>query len=104
MQGQAKVAIERFTFPVMSKPVDSSGSKGVKCIVSTDELEEVFNAAMSISKTKNIIIEEFIEQDYKYFIGGDCFVLNGKVEFWGLHSVDKIASIANLNKFKFVLA
>jgi glutathione synthase/RimK-type ligase-like ATP-grasp enzyme len=80
--GQTKVAIDRFTFPVMIKPVDLSGSKGVKCIESTDELEEVFNAAMSISKTKNIIIEEFIEQDYKYLIGGDCFVLNGKVEFW----------------------
>lgn len=102
--GQAKLAIDRFTFPIMIKPVDLSGSKSVKCIESTDELEDVFNAAISISKTKNIIIEEFIEQDDKYLIGGDFFMLNGKVEFWDLHSTDKIASIANFNKFKFVLA
>lgn len=82
--GQAKAAIEKFTFPVMVKPVDSSGSKGVKRIETPRELEAAFNAALSISKSKNVIIEEFIIQDHPYMIGGDCFVINGKVEFWGL--------------------
>lgn len=81
---QAKEAINMFTYPVMVKPIDSSGSKGVKRIESVDELEEAFSAAISISRAKNVIIEEFIEKSHKYMIGGDCFVLNGKVKFWGL--------------------
>lgn len=81
---KAKEVITRFTFPVMVKPVDSSGSKGVKKIYSEIELEEAFNAAMSLSRSKDVIIEEFIEKGHKYMIGGDCFVLNGKTEFWGL--------------------
>ena len=81
---QAKEAIDMFTFPAIVKPVDSSGSKGVKRIESPDELEEAFNTARSLSITKHVIIEKFIEKGHKYMIGGDCFVLNGKVELWGL--------------------
>lgn len=81
---QAKAGIETFIFPIMIKPVDSSGSKGIRCINSPDELEEAFEYAMSISRMKNVIIEEYIERAHEYMIGGDCFVLNGKVEFWGL--------------------
>ena len=38
---------------------------------------------MENSRDKNIIIEEYIIQDHPYMIAGDCFVINGKVEFWG---------------------
>lgn len=81
---KANQSISLFTFPVMVKPVDSSGSKGVKKIYSSIELEDAFNIALTSSRTKNVIIEEFIEKTHKYMIGGDCFVLNGKVVFWGL--------------------
>lgn len=81
---QALVEINRFTYPVMVKPVDSSGSKGVRRVDCYEELAAALESAMSLSRSKNIIIEEYIEQSHKYMIGGDCFVLNGKVEFWGL--------------------
>lgn len=77
-------SIHRFTFPVMIKPIDSSGSKGVRKVESLDELEVAYKIARDQSRGKNIIIEEFINMDHKYMVGGDCFVLNGKVVFWGL--------------------
>lgn len=73
-----------FKFPVMIKPVDSSGSKGVKRIESAYELKKAYNPTISISRTKHVIIEKFIERGHKYMIGGDCFMLNDKVQLWGL--------------------
>lgn len=76
--------IDRFNFPVMIKPIDSSGSKGVRKIDNKSDLEQYFNYAMKFSRNKIIVIEEFFEKDHPYLIGGDCFVINGKVEYWGL--------------------
>lgn len=76
--------ISGFKFPLMVKPIDSSGSRGVSRINSIDELRDAFEFAMSFSKSKHIIIEEFIERTHDYMIGGDVFVLNGEVVFWGL--------------------
>ena len=46
-----------FRFPVMSKPVDSSGSKGVVRIDGTDGLREQLEYSMSFSRGKRIIVE-----------------------------------------------
>ena len=73
-----------FKFPLMVKPIDSSGSRGVNRINSINELKDAFDIAMSYSKSNHIIIEEFIERTHDYMIGGDIFVLNGEVIFWGL--------------------
>lgn len=80
----AKKEIDRFCFPVMVKPVDSSGSKGVSKVNVIEDFEKAFILALGNSREKNIIVEEFIVQDHPYMIGGDCFVLNGKVAYWGL--------------------
>ncbi len=77
-------SINKFRFPVMVKPVDSSGSKGVQKVESLNGIEAAYNDAWEQSREKNVIIEEFIDMDHKYMVGGDCFVLNGKVVFWGL--------------------
>lgn len=79
----AKEEINQFTFPVMVKPIDSSGSKGVSKVESIDNFESAFTTALNNSRSKNIIIEEFIEQDHEYMIGGDCFVVDGEVVYWG---------------------
>jgi len=76
--------IKNFKFPLIVKPVDSSGSKGVNKIESLDDLEPAFKSALAQSRNKKVIIEEYIIRDHKYLIGGDCFILNGKVQFWGL--------------------
>lgn len=76
--------ISKFNFPIIIKPIDSSGSKGVSKIENNKKLKQGFEKALNNSRDKKVIIEEFIEKDHDYVIGGDCFVLNGKVEFWGL--------------------
>lgn len=76
--------IYRFKFPLIVKPIDSSGSRGVKRINSVNEFKNGFETAKSFSKSNQVIIEEFIERSHDYMIGGDIFVLNGKVIFWGL--------------------
>lgn len=81
---EAEKNIDKFTFPVMIKPVDSSGSKGVSKVLNINDFENVFNYAMDNSRLKEIIVEEFIEQDHCFMVGGDCFVINGNVSYWGL--------------------
>ncbi len=72
--------IDRFKFPVMVKPVDSSGSKGVVKIMKKDELKDAFEEAMQYSRSKRIIIEEFIQKK-GYQISGDGFSVDGKLVF-----------------------
>lgn len=80
----AEKDIKNFQFPIMVKPIDSSGSKGVSKVERIEDFKDSFNQALAISNSKKIIVEEFIVQEHKYMIGGDCFVLNGKVVYWGL--------------------
>lgn len=92
----AKQEIKQFTFPVMVKPVDSSGSKGVSKVEKFEDFEEAYKRALSNSRGKNIIIEEFIVKDHPYMIGGDCFVLNGEVSYWGLLNCYRDSKVNNL--------
>jgi len=94
-------AIHEFSFPVMVKPIDSSGSKGVSKVERIDDFDNAFMAALNHSRSKNIIIEEYIEQDHEYMIGGDCFVLDGEVVYWGLlncHRDTKVNALVPVGK------
>lgn len=71
---------KKFKLPVIIKPVDSSGSKGVKKIENFSDLKSCFNNAMSFSRSKAIIIEEFVEK-FGYQIAGDGLVIDGKLIF-----------------------
>ncbi|MBR1765155.1 MAG: ATP-grasp domain-containing protein [Ruminococcus sp.] len=75
---------DKFTLPVIIKPVDSSGSKGATVLRSWDNVKEAVEFAFSFSRCKRIVIEEFIEKKHPYLIGGDIFVWDGKVIMWGL--------------------
>ncbi|ERP30811.1 ATP-grasp domain-containing protein [Chitinivibrio alkaliphilus] len=80
----AKQEINQFTFPVMVKPIDSSGSKGVVKVDKIEDFEDACKIAIDNSRSKKIIVEEFIVQDHDFMIAGDCFVIDGNVSFWGL--------------------
>ena len=69
-----------FKYPVIVKPVDSSGSKGVSRIDSYSEADRKIKEAMSFSRGKRIIIEEFVEK-YGYQIAGDGLSVDGKLVF-----------------------
>lgn len=72
--------IKEFKFPVMVKPVDSSGSKGVKKIDSPSDIAEAVEEAMAYSRCKRFIIEEYVEK-YGYQIAGDGFSVDGELVF-----------------------
>jgi len=76
--------IDSFTFPLMIKPVDSSGSNGITKIETVDALKESFEYAQSFSREKKVIIEEFFDFDGS-IIDGDGFFLDGDLVFncWG---------------------
>lgn len=69
-----------FRYPVIVKPVDSSGSKGVGRIDVFAEAEEKLAYAMSFSKGKKIILEEYVEK-FGYQIAGDGLSIEGKLMF-----------------------
>jgi biotin carboxylase len=71
---------DMFDFPVMVKPVDSSGSKGINKIYSKEELKFAYDDAMSYSRCKRIVVEDFIEKK-GYQISGDGFSVDGLLKF-----------------------
>ena len=77
---EAKAEIHTFKLPVMIKPVDSSGSRGVSKIDSIDFLPEKIEEALRFSRAKRFIIEEYIEKK-GYQIGGECFFVKGEIKF-----------------------
>ena len=56
-----KVNCEGFKFPLIVKPVDRSGSRGVTKVMLENELPEAINYAITESFGKRAIIEEYIE-------------------------------------------
>ena len=77
---EAEADIDRFQFPVMVKPVDSSGSKGVVKIFSKEELPAAVEEALMYTRSKRIVIEEFVQKK-GYQISGDGFSVDGKLVF-----------------------
>ncbi len=65
------------SFPLVVKPADSNGSKGVKRVENVQQLRSGLAEALEISRTNQGIIEEFING---VEIQIDCFVRNGSVE------------------------
>ena len=71
--------IDSFKFPVMVKPVDSAGSRGVSEVLDKKGIKEKIKNAFSFSKTGKIIIEEYIKSIGNP-IGGDAIAIDGKLK------------------------
>lgn len=69
-----------FKKPIMVKPVDASGSKGVCKIEKKEDLENTIKYSLSFSRNNRFIIEEYVEKN-GYQINGDGFSINGKLVF-----------------------
>ena len=72
-----------FSFPLVVKPTDSSGSKGVTMLESWEGLEKAIAWADSYSRNKVLLIEEYIQRGFPSVVGGDIFVWDGKVVLYG---------------------
>lgn len=71
---------DSFHWPVIVKPVDSAGSKGVTRVDCVEGLKKAAELAVSFSKTNSFIVEEFIRQ-IGYSSDSDCFSVNGRLVF-----------------------
>ena len=68
--------IEYFDWPVIVKPVDSAGSKGVTKVETPNELAQAIDIALGSSISKRFIIEDFLEKE-GYSVGSESFVVDG---------------------------
>ena len=76
----ARKELAEYRLPVMVKPVDSSGSKGITKLFDVFGLEEAVREALSYSRAKRFIVEEFIEKK-GHQISGDAFSVDGILAF-----------------------
>ena len=72
-----------FKFPLVVKPTDSSGSKGVTILNDWTDIDAAIAWADSYSRNKVLLIEEYIQRGFPYVIGGDIFVWDGKIVLYG---------------------
>ena len=72
--------VDFFTWPVIVKPTDSAGSKGVTRVDRPEDLAEAIEVAVAGSHNGAFIIEDFLT--FKgYHSSADPFTVNGKLEF-----------------------
>lgn len=73
-------------YPVVVKPLDSSGSKGVTILRSYDagRLLRAYQVAVSCSLSGQAMAEEYIAYGYRHLIGGDVIVRDGEAVLYGL--------------------
>lgn len=89
---EALIDVASLPLPVIVKPTDSAGSKGVNRVDSLNQYEDALDYAFRNSKQHKVIVEQFIEQ-----IGcssdSDCFSENGtlKVVSFSAQRFDKKA-------------
>ena len=81
---QACSLVSNLSFPIVVKPSDSSGSKGVTVLQDTEGLAEALEKARAFTRNGMLIAEEYIELAAPHIIGGDVFVKDGRICFWGL--------------------
>lgn len=74
----------KLLYPLIVKPTDSSGSKGVTVVGSPEELPAALDYAFSKTRGGGVIVEEFIQRDHPHVIEAEIFVVQGKVSSWGL--------------------
>ena len=67
--------ITGLTYPLVVKPVDSNGSKGVRMVMNDAELHEFIKDAFRFTLTDTVIVEEFNEG---IEISADFYVIDGK--------------------------
>jgi biotin carboxylase len=76
--------VKKFKFPILIKPCDSAGSRGMKKFVDDkydeNDFQQAFDNALSFSRAKKVVIEDFIQRK-KCQIAGDGFVVDGKLVF-----------------------
>lgn len=69
-----------FRWPVIVKPVDSAGSKGVSRVDKLKDLRSAISYALAFSRSNEFIIEDFIQQK-GFSSDTDSFSVDGELKF-----------------------
>ena len=77
-EDEAVAHIKDAVFPLIVKPVDLGGGKGISIARSYDEGVIAVKVAFNKSKNKHIVVEDYIDGTQHGFI---CYIKNGKVTF-----------------------
>lgn len=72
--------VDYFHWPVIVKPVDSAGSKGVSRVDTPEELPVAVRYALSEAHNGHFIIEDFLEKE-GFSSDSDCFTVDGNFMF-----------------------
>lgn len=76
--------VDYFNWPVIVKPVDSAGSKGVSRVDDPEKLLDAITYALSESHNGHFIIEDFLEKR-GFSAGSESFVVDGKLLYNGFY-------------------
>lgn len=76
---KALSSISKRKFPLIIKPIDLTGGKGVSVVRSVEKCVEAIKLSFSLSHLKRIVIEDFIEGTQHSF---SSFIVKGKVVFY----------------------
>lgn len=77
---QAIAEADKFHWPIIVKPTDSAGSKGVTKVECRKDLEVSIKNALESSHCKEFIIEDFIRQK-GFSSDSECFSVDGNLAF-----------------------
>lgn len=77
---QAIEDVDHFTWPVIVKPVDSAGSKGVNKVFRKEDLGEACEKALKLSISKHFIIEDFLIAEGRPS-GSESFFVDGELRY-----------------------
>ena len=73
-----KSDLHRFRYPLIVKPTDAAGSKGVTRVDAEEQLPEAFRHALDHARGGRVIVEEFIEK-LGCSSDSDCFSVDGRL-------------------------
>lgn len=59
-KNELEKTLAEFSYPVLVKPVDLTGGKGVKVCINSDEARTAFEEAISVTREAFVIVEEYI--------------------------------------------
>ncbi|MFQ7550753.1 MAG: ATP-grasp domain-containing protein [Blautia marasmi] len=83
--------LDNIEFPVVVKPIDKYGSRGILVLYSIEEIRKYFDFICATSEIKEILVEEYNEG---YEFNMMSWVLDGKIH---------VISIADREKHQYVL-
>lgn len=65
-------------FPIIVKPTDSQGQRGLHLVKDQEELEKIFERVKKHSRQKKVIVEKYIGGTE---LSCNCYMINGKMSF-----------------------